>query len=315
MNFSFTTAALFVLTVSTLQAELPAWVKGTPEAITLKQASETPAYLTIQQTVTLTRPLPLTQLADLEKLNPGLSEVLPSLGKLLPAAKVSAKFTTLYDAKVEAVKGGYLMPTHHFFDTPTALTFTAPETGRKVFLFQSDMDVDTDGSDPVRMSKLKDYDDALLSRSYQPLLAYSWAKAESETAVSPFIRYYQDALGKLRTLKQEVDEAAKLDLNPLWPELQESLEGYISGISRKANYYAQDLRLRRSLIASQDPFIVIPQTWAGDVAVGDYVAVIHAGKVYPCLSGDTGPTTKGRRRLSATRTRHQSQVQRTLSAP
>jgi hypothetical protein len=231
-------------------------------------------------------------LADLEKLNPGLSKVLPSLAKLFPAATVSAKFATLYDAKVEAVKGGYLMPTHSYFDTPTAVTFTAPETGRKVFLFQSDLDVDTDGSDPVRMAKLKDYDDARVSRSYQPLLAYSWAKGDSETAVSPFIGYYADTLSKLRGIKQTVDAAAKQDLNPLWPELQESLAGYITAMSRKANYYAQDLRWRRSLIASQDPFIVIPQTWVSEASVGDYVAVIHAGKVYPCLIGDTGPTTK-----------------------
>jgi hypothetical protein len=93
-------------------------------------------------------------------------------------------------------------------------------------------------------------------------------------------------------IQQTVDAAAKQDLNPLWPELQASLAGHISAVNRKASYYAQDLRWRRSLIASQDPFIVIPQTWLGEAAVGDYVAVIHAGKVYPCLIGDTGPTTK-----------------------
>jgi len=183
-----TTALLFLSTIA-LRAEWPAWVKGTVESITLKQAGETPGYLSIQQTVTLIRPQPLTQLSDLEKLNPGLSKVLPRLAKLFPTATVSPKFAALYAAKVEAVKGGYLMPAHSYFDTPTAVTFTAPETGRKVFLFQSDMDVDTDGSDPVRMSKLKDYDDARVSRSYQPLLAYSWAKADSETAESPFIQY------------------------------------------------------------------------------------------------------------------------------
>ena len=50
---------------------------------------------------------------------------------------------------------------------------------------------------------------------------------------------------------------------------------------------------RRSLIASLDPFIVIPQTWLDpQVGPGDFVAVVHAGKVYPCIIADTGPTTK-----------------------
>jgi hypothetical protein len=72
----------------------------------------------------------------------------------------------------------------------------------------------------------------------------------------------------------------------------------VQAYARKASVYGQDLKLRRSLIAATDPFIVIPQTWAGRgdegfiMQVGDFVAVIHAGKVYPCIIGDTGPTTK-----------------------
>jgi hypothetical protein len=52
------------------------------------------------------------------------------------------------------------------------------------------------------------------------------------------------------------------------------------------------------LVGSLDPFIVVPQTWPDrlklpfSVQVGDFVAVIAGGKVYPCVIGDTGGDAK-----------------------
>ena len=270
---------------------VPSWVKGDPVTIDIKRP-ETPSYLKIEQSVKLIKPQPLTKLDELEKLSPGLKKALPGLEKLVASAEVSPLFERLYSAKIGTVQSGNLLPSHQYFDTATVLNIRNAGNDRRAVIFVSDMDVDTDGSDPVRMSKLSDYDDARVSRSYQPLLSYSWAKKPDETATSPFMDYYQDALSKLRSIKSEVDAAAKADRNPLWPDLQQSIQSYLTAISKKASYYDSDLRHRRSLIASTDPFIVIPQTWAGDMQVGDFVAVIHAGKIYPCLIGDTGPTTK-----------------------
>jgi hypothetical protein len=74
---------------------------------------------------------------------------------------------------------------------------------------------------------------------------------------------------------------------------EEHFEEQIAALDRRAKYYHSDLKWRRSLIASLDPFIVVPQTWVdAQVTVGDFVAVVHGGKVYPCIIGDTGPTTK-----------------------
>jgi hypothetical protein len=271
---------------------LPSWVKGEPETITLKQTAP-PSYIHIQQTVTLIRPQPLKTAAELDKLNPGLLKTLPGLTALMVSSEASPLFTTLYDTKLSAIKGGNMMPNHSYFDTATVVHLKNSTNGRRAVLFQSDMDVDTDGSDPVRMDQLKQYDDARFSRTFQPLLSYSWAKSpEQQAATSPFIAYYKDTLTKLRELKTTVDTHAANDIGPIWPELQTNIQTHIDAVTRKATYYASDLKHRRSLIASTDPFIVIPQTWIGTMQVGDYVAVVHGGKVYPCLIGDTGPTTK-----------------------
>jgi hypothetical protein len=277
------------------EPSVPAWAKG--EFVDIKLEREAvPGQLQISQTAKILRPVALTQAEELEKLNPGLLALLPGLRTSVGSASVSAKFKTLYDAKVKAIAEGYLMPAKYYFDCATVLHLTDAKSGRKAVLFQSDMDTDTDGSDGVRMSALKDYDDARLSRSYQPILAYSWARKESDTGSNPFPKYYSDTLGKLRGLQSEVATQQKQDVNPVWEMLHTTLEEQIASMSRSANYYRSDLKERRSLLASQDPFIVVPQTWVGEgshgMDVGDYAAAIYRGKIYPCIIADTGPTTK-----------------------
>jgi Fungal chitosanase of glycosyl hydrolase group 75 len=273
-------------------SSVPAWVIGEPEAVSLQKPRPV-GYLAVTQTATVLRPKALTKLGELEQLNPGLTKVLPALSELLPKASIASNFRVLYDAKIKSVATGNLMETHSFFDCATVLNLTAATTGRKAILFQSDMETDTDGTDPVRMSRLEDYADARLSRSFQPVLAYSWAQTQAQSGRNPFIDYYSQTLTKLRTLRQQVDTTAKTDPAPMWTELSSAFTDHISKIDRYAKYYAEDLRSRRSLIASQDPFIVVPQTWVSQsMQVGNYAAVIHAGKIYPCIIGDTGPTTK-----------------------
>jgi hypothetical protein len=276
---------------------LPEWVVGTSEPLDLKK-TVTPAYLQVQKTVAVIRPKPLMKIEALEKLNPGLSAALPKLAEMLRKAEVSPKFKSFYDAKISALAAGESISQDDYFDCATVLHLTAPSTGRKVVLFQSDMDVDTDGTDPVRLARLQDYDDARISRSFQPLLAYSWAQSAGQQAANPFVQYYADTLTKLRALHRQVADEAAHDHGYIWQSMQQQFEETISTLDRRAKYYDEDLRTRRSLVGSLDPFIVVPQTWPDrsklpfSVQVGDFVAVITGGKVYPCVIGDTGGDAK-----------------------
>ncbi len=272
---------------------LPSWVVGDKETLVLKRSTP-PAYLEITQTVSIVRPKAMTKSEDLEKLNPGLMALLPSLKGLMETGTISTRFKTLYDDKIESVAGGNFMPAYHFFDCATAMNLKDAKTGRRALIFQADMDTDTDGTDPVRLSKLKDYDDARLSRSFQPILSYSWNNSKAaEGPSNPFLKYYDDSVARLRLLQKQVNGYAEMDHGPLWQGMKKQVDEQVRSWDRKADYYRNDLRYRRSLIASTDPFIVVPQTWVDEqMSVGDYVAVIYAGKIYPCIIGDTGPTTK-----------------------
>jgi hypothetical protein len=280
------------LQLAAQEPTLPSWVVPEMENLPTKKVT-LPPYLQITQAATIARPKPLTQADDLEKLNPGLLKTLPRLKELLTKATVSPKFKRLYDAKVESVQGGNHMPVPSFYDTATALSFKDEKSGRSVFLFQSDMDTDTDGTDPGRLSQLKDYDDARLSRTFQPLLSYSWNKPGTDTPPNPFLKYFDDTLGKLRGLQKQIDAFATEDHGPIWQDLKKHMDEQVASLERRSKYYRSDLIHRRSLIASLDPFIVVPQTWIDpQMSVGDFVAVVHAGRVYPCIIADTGPTTK-----------------------
>jgi hypothetical protein len=186
-----------------------------------------------------------------------------------------------------------MMSAGSFFDCATVLNLKDPKSGRSAVIFQSDMDTDTDGSDPVRLPLLSDYADARVSRSYQPILAYSWNKGDVDAPPNPFLKYYEERLGLVRGLKKQVDEFAQADQGPFWQDVKKYFEEHVTRLDKNANFYRADLQARRSLIASLDPFIVVPSTWIDErMRVGDYVAVVHAGRVYPCVIGDTGPTTK-----------------------
>lgn len=277
-------------------ALLPEWVVGENEPVVLKKS--TPAYLRVEQTASIIRPRALTSSAALEKLNPGLTQAMPALPSLVQAAEVSPKFKMFYDAKIKAVTEGEVMSARSYFDCATVLNLTHTASGRTAVLFQSDMDVDTDGTDPVRLPRLQDYDDARISASFQPILAYSWPKAAADAAANPFVQYYADTLVKLKSFHQQVSAEAAQDHGYIWQGMQSRFEEQISSLGKKAKYYDEDLRERRSLVASLDPFIVVPMSWPDrlnlphSIQVGDFVAVIFGGKVYPCIIGDTGGEAK-----------------------
>lgn len=270
---------------------VPAWVVGEKESISIKK-STVPGYVEMTQTASVIRPKALTKAEDLEKLNPGLNQALPGLRDMISKGSVSPKFKALYDAKIDSMKGGTFMATRSYFDCATVLNVRNEKSGRTAVLFQSDMDTDTDGTDPVRLSKLKDYDDARLSHSFQPVLSYAWIK-EGDTAANPFLKYYDDTLTRLRAVLKQVNEYAQVDKGPIWQDMKRQFEEQIGVTERRARYYHGDLVRRRSLIASLDPFIVVPRTWVGqEMTAGDFAAVVYAGQVYPCIIGDTGPSAK-----------------------
>lgn len=275
----------------------PEWVKGEAELVAVINPV-TPAYLRLARTATAFRPRPLQKIEELEKLNPGLTHVLPKLPEILLTAEVSPKFKSLYDDKIKESLEEDPMSLHDYFDCATVLNLTDPATGRKAVLFQADMDVDTDGTDPMRLPKLADYDDARVSRSFQPILSYSWAMPKGGLVPNPFLPYYDQTLARLTEFRNLLKIEASKDKSELWLSMRKPFDDKIQSIHNTVKVYKEDLRTRRSLIARLDPFIVVPQTWIDKLKTplsmeeGDFVAVIHGGKIYPAILGDTGPETK-----------------------
>jgi hypothetical protein len=274
-----------------VQEKLPDWVVGEKEPLPLRNPVQ-PSYIEVERKGTVLRPEPLTQPEELEKLNPGLLAVLPGVRDLIRGANVSPKFKLLYDAKIKLASEGSPLGARSYFDCATVLEMQDAKSGRNVLLLQSDMDTDTDGTDPVRLPLLKDYDDARSSRSFQPVLAFSWGKG-ANGAVNPFPKYFEDTLANLRALQREVKGFADSDPGPVWQDMKKHFDEQVSLLERRANYFRKDLFSRRSLVASLDPFIVVPKTWVNShVGVGDCAAVVYGGKAYPCIIGDTGPAEK-----------------------
>ncbi len=141
-------------------------------------------------------PKPLTSLEGLKKLNPEIDQALPAIAELLKDAKLSERFAEMYHRKVLHIEGGHPLSAEDYFDCATILETTA--RGQKVILWQSRMDVDTDGSDPNRLSALEDYDPSLKDPWFQPLLSYRWIqKPATENPFQPRLRSTITALQKI----------------------------------------------------------------------------------------------------------------------
>jgi hypothetical protein len=226
-------------------------------------------------------PEPNHTLADLQSVNPLLPELLPALPSLLETAEVSPAYHSLYRRKIDLVRQSVLnfkqVPTrHNFFDCDTILKLKSPESGRKALLIQAEMDVLTDGSDSDRTL---DYD--ISSRWFQPFTSYAWRKRT--TIPNPFIRPREEELARL---------LASLDSLESGPRRQAQNQ-----ISRLRQEIAA-LKARSSLVATLDPFIVLPifmfeyadESHAPEI--GDYAVVIHGSTLYPAIVGDAGPNSK-----------------------
>jgi hypothetical protein len=232
-----------------------------------------------------TVPRPAASLEDLEAVCPDLGKLWPELALSLPSATASPFYHSLYERKVKFIqirlKNFRNYPTrHNFFDCQTILELTHPKTKQPVLLVQADMDVVTDGSDGDRVSNLEEIDNT--SVHYQPFTAYNWPKLTQQP--NPLIPVYQkqldDVLDKLEASNES--EEKKMPLYERRNRLRKIIES---------------LKYRSTLVAHIDPFIVLPGfMFKGGTPhtpkMGDYVVVIHEGKAYPAVIGDSGPYSK-----------------------
>ena len=252
-------------------------------------------------------PRALTGLSELEALNPGLSKALPDLPLMLKGATIAPEFAQLYASKKKRVLRGNPLEEYNYFDCATVLRLSHPKTQRAVLFIQADMDVDTDGSDPVRFGSEEDYADSLTSRSFLPMLSYRWDQPAGVT--HPLIPYFKNTVHHLTQYQAEVHAGLEKGTYPLWQrsimrqveeacelEATKLRETFIRRASGRIPGNVRDMQSSSSLLGTYDPFIVIPSNWFGDsnreVKIGDYAVVIVNQKVYPAIVADAGPTAQ-----------------------
>ena len=242
------------------------------------------ASYTASYQLSLRVPEPATTLAALEETSPDLAKILPGLPGLLERAEVSPWFVQLYNNKTDRIRRSAhtlneLLTKHNFYDCETILHARA-DSGRRVFLMQAEMDVVSDGSDGDRLATMPD--EIVNSTHYQPFTSYGWAK-RSKTP-NPMVAGWEK---RVENAKRELADNATSAERKKW--LRDRIAYLRRGIT--------DMKGRSFLIAEYDPFIVIPVnvlTSRDPFApnVGDFAVVAHAGKVYPAIVGDGGPTFK-----------------------
>lgn len=232
-------------------------------------------------------PKPNSTVTELARVNAHLPKILPGLESMVASGKVSGFYHKLYDKKTTLVQQNLtrlnkLLDRHNYFDCETILELTHPQTGRKVMLIQSEMDVVADGSDGDRMPDMSA--DIYTSDYYQPFTSYEWAKRG--TTANPLLARWQaryDA-AKKEFAQKGLPTARNAELKAEMQDLDATMKA---------------MKARSSLIAEKDPFIVISllfrdyiNTLPHTPRIGDYAAVVHGDKIYPAICGDYGPSIK-----------------------
>jgi Fungal chitosanase of glycosyl hydrolase group 75 len=251
--------------------------------IASKERVDDSSYTATYQ-LTVRVPQASAKLADLEKVSPGLSKVLPGLPPMMEKAQVSPWFSRLYDNKTTRLRRdanllNELLSKHNFYDCETILNLRAAN-GRMVFLMQAEMDVVSDGSDGDRLPQMPA--EIVESTHYQPFTSYGWPKKSATP--NPMVSGWEK---RLTAAEKELADRGTAADRKAW--LKERIAMLKKGIA--------DLKSRSFLIAEYDPFIVIPANLltASDAyspKVGDYAVVLHNGKIYPSMVGDGGPSFK-----------------------
>lgn len=222
-------------------------------------------------------------LEEISKLNSRLPELLPALPEMIENAKISPVFDDLYRLKCNALQSSLhrldtLLTRHNFYDCETLLELQHPKTKRRALFIQSDMDVDTDGSDVDRVPEIEG-----ASSTFQPFTSYRWPKKTDK--VSPLIPFRETKIAELEQELAGTPTAAR----------SAQIKSSIAELKDEIN----QLNRFSFLIGHADPFIVLPGSMFGAgrsgpfaPAVGDYCVVIHEGVLYPAIVGDVGPRAK-----------------------
>ncbi|MEM6885306.1 MAG: glycoside hydrolase family 75 protein, partial [Verrucomicrobiota bacterium] len=227
-------------------------------------------------------PKAASTIEELETRGTPLSSYWPALAPLLEAAQVSPYFHSLYERKLTFLGMRLdhireLPRRHNMYDCDTILELTSRDQQQRALLIQADMDIVTDGSDSDRTLEID-----TSSPTFQPFTSYNWAK--QGTTPNPLSEdYRQEAEGLRAKLKQQ-------NLN--------SNERYIA--NRRLSFLKKSieaLQYRSSLVASLDPFMVVPifmvkTKSSHQPAVGDYCLIFYQDLVLPGIVGDTGPNSK-----------------------
>ena len=232
-------------------------------------------------------PFPVKDSQGIFSINPNLSKIVPELGDMIKAGKVSGFYHKLYDLKAKRLQQfltrlNAVPDRHNFYDCETILELVNPRTKRKILFIQSDMDVVSDGSDGDRMPEYDQY--IAESTNYQPFTSYGWKK--QTVRLNPLLKRWEKKLD---------EEVNKLEQGKLSSSRVKASKQNIETLKREI----ADMKSRSFLIARADPFIVIP-SWMRMYAnqnefspsVGDYVAIIFEDRILPAIIGDTGPTWK-----------------------
>jgi hypothetical protein len=124
--------------------------------------------------------------------------------------------------------------------------------------------------------------DIVDSPNYQPFTSYGWPKKTQQP--NPMVQGWER---RIVAAQKELAANTTSAQRKTW--LRERIQYLKRGIA--------DMKSRSFLIADYDPFIVIPvDILASDEPyapnVGDYAVVVYAGKLYPAIVGDGGPTFK-----------------------
>ena len=237
----------------------------------------------VEVTVKLAVPRPHQSIEELARLNDRIGDFLPGLQAMLVSAKVSPEFGELYRRKVTSIRSNLdrldqLISRHNFYDCETILELQNAKTKRKALLIQSDMDVDTDGTDGDRMPAFE-----AGSRTFQPFTSYRWKKRTN--APSPCLPIWEKRIAE--------NEAKAKDPKTSSAEVQR-----LRADTARLRMEVKDLQAHSFLVASMDPFIVLPtQMFTGKKAgftprIGDFCLVLAGDTFYPAIVGDAGPTTK-----------------------
>ena len=246
-----------------------------------RQASlerETPDSYALDLQLQIKVPTAAHAAAEMTHSAPDLLTAFPKLAATLDKAEVSKFFFGIYQNKTEVLRQNLtrldaLLPRDVFYDTDTILELQDPDTKRKALLIQSDMDVDSDGSDADRLLDIDTTDP-----HFQPLTSYKWPRRTA--ALNPLLPGYRDRLARLETEVRIAPTPRK--------GAQAALESLRNDVYQLEHY--------SSLIARTDPFIVLPGFMARadhhpfQPKLGDYAVVLANNHLYPAIFGDIGPS-------------------------